>query len=126
MTCSHARTRLGRFASEPSGAACIDHLKAVRQRGPDLIEIRHGVGVEPRLEASGAWRGWSSALQRPPLGLPLRQTAVQHAHAPGAHRPQRPPDARCGEQPLRVIDDDVVRRLDAHRAHRLGEGVRRR
>ncbi len=116
--------RLGIGAGEAARGAVVHHLLGrmleVRQH---LLEAPHELGPEAGLEAC-LRRPDRPIVERPALGAPLGEAAVEHADVVMAEDAQGPPDPGRAERALGVVDDERVRIADAERTRHGRELLR--
>ena len=126
MTAAQPGARLRLAGREAARRTRVQHLLAPRREVvAHRRQVAHEPGPQRRLE--GAALGLRLAgLERPPLGLPLGEAAVEHGDRIVAERAERPPHPRRAHDATRVIDDDAVVGTDAERADRGRERLRRR
>src|SRR5262245_54303921 len=102
---------------ETAGAAGIQHLLALGlEIAEELLLRTHPRVVEARREVAFAGGG-CCVFERPVLGDPFHQPAVQHRDVAMAEGPERPPDTRCREPAISVIDHDPRSVADAELLH---------
>ncbi len=126
MAGPQAGPRFWRFAAKTVGRPGVDDLCAAC--GDDLadpLERCHGVGVLMRSE-SVRRPGDRAGFERPALGLPFRQPALENEHVLGAEQAEREPHPRRSEHAVAVIGNDGVVVADAELACGRGERRRRR
>jgi hypothetical protein len=122
----HAGTRLGLGAAEAPCAARIEHLlPGADDIGEDVGLAAHLAGAGPRREPAGSHRA-RAALERPLLGAPLADPAVEDRHLLDPVHPANEPGARRGLHRAVVVDHQPVAVANPDRGHACGELVRRR
>ena len=114
MAGAQARARLGRLAAEADGGTGVEDLGVLQLGGGrDLRHVLHQLVLAPHGHVAVADHR-RHVLGLAALGLPFRQTAVEHGDVGLAHQLEQPPDPRRREQPLAVIDHDLVAVAHAH------------
>jgi hypothetical protein len=93
MAAAQSRPGFRRGAVEPAGGARIDDLlPAGREVVDEGASVADHCRVEPRREMA-LWRARHRHVERPPLGLPFGQAAVEDRDIVVAEEAQHPPGA---------------------------------
>ena len=125
VSAAQAGPRLRLRACEAPARAGVEYLFPVRvEIGLDLRDVAHELGPESRAKRSRR-RSGGAAAQRPALGTPLRQPAVEHGDGLVTEDAERPPHAAGGDAVPAPVDHHPVAVADPERADRPGERVRR-
>ena len=119
MTAAQARPRLGLHAGEAPGRAHIQHLLgAALDDRAHLIEQTHARTIRRRGNVGRALGRHAPGLDRPALGAPFGQAAIEYRDALMTEHLERPPRARGAELARAVIGDHAIIPPDAERTDR--------
>src|SRR5947199_8487896 len=115
MTAAQSGPGFGCRTVEAAGGAGVDHLLTPgREIAEEGSLVAHQRGVEARGEGARL-RRWYRGVDRPALGLPLRQPAVEDRNFVMPEEAQHPPGAPRRGEPGAIIDDDAVIIADTQR-----------